>query len=401
MTFSLAFPVMLGVTALAVDSASFYDQHSRMQSVADSSALAVAKELHVYRKNIAELKAVGQARVETLLAEAGIAGRPHTSTVDIDGETNVVTVGISMVSETLVPVEVWGENPIVVSSQAHAYGQNRLCVLALHDTKSDTIKADGTASMAAPDCAVQSNSKDPAGLNVSSNAKIVSTVICSAGGTTGSGSFTPKPETDCPRLDDPLAARPAPKFGGCDFVTKQTFKKDGVITATNVPTVFCGGLTIEGGATVQAQPGTYVILGGKLEVKDGSKLIGENVGFYFADDSSTFTFSKTSTINLTAPKSGEMAGILFFENRLSVLGRTFTINSQNAKQLLGTIYLPKGTLKVDVKASVAGESAYTVIVARQLDVKDAALVINSDYGGTDVPVPDGVGPNSRMVMLNR
>ena len=42
LTFALAFPVLLGATGLAVDSAGFYDQHDRMQSVADSSALAVA-----------------------------------------------------------------------------------------------------------------------------------------------------------------------------------------------------------------------------------------------------------------------------------------------------------------------------------------------------------------------
>jgi len=44
LTFSLAFPILLGAAGMAVDSASFYDLQSRMQSAADSSALAIAKE---------------------------------------------------------------------------------------------------------------------------------------------------------------------------------------------------------------------------------------------------------------------------------------------------------------------------------------------------------------------
>jgi len=63
MLFGLACPVLFGMTALAVDSASVYHQQSRMQSVADASALAVAKELHVYRDDLTELRAVGEARV--------------------------------------------------------------------------------------------------------------------------------------------------------------------------------------------------------------------------------------------------------------------------------------------------------------------------------------------------
>jgi hypothetical protein len=397
MTFSVAFPVMLGATALAVDSASFYDQQSRMQTAADASALAVAKELHVYRKNLDELKAVGKARVETLLAEAGIAERPHTSDVTINAKDNLISVSISMVAETLLPVDVWGENPISVSSQAHAYGQSRLCVLGLDPSQSDTIKADSSAALNAPQCAVQSNSKDPSGLNVGSGSSLVSTVICTSGGTTGGGSFTPSPETDCPRLDDPLAARQPPTVAGCDY-------RDRLIANGNVsisPGVYCGGLKIEGNAQVTAEPGVYIITEGYFRVSDNAVLKGDYVSFYFHDDAATMEFKPGTTIDLSAPKDGPMAGILFYENRAASLVRSFVIRSKNAHRLLGTIYLPRGKLIVDVKGKVADLSAYTVIVAKQLEVLGANLVINSDYGGTDVPVPDGVGPNSRMVMLNR
>lgn len=396
MTFSIAVPILLGVTGMAVDSAAFYNQQARMQTVADASSLAVAKELHVYRKNLDELKAVGKARVEALLTESGISDRPHSTAIAIDEKNNIIEVSLSMVARGLLPADVWGENPIRVTSQARAYGQNRLCVLALDGTKSDTIKAEDASSMTAPDCAVQSNSADPGGLNVSGDSSIVSTVICSSGGVKGGGTLTPKARTDCPKLDDPLASRAAPPVGGCTIL-------DRVINAADLlsPQTFCGGLKIEKNAVVTLAPGTYVITGGKLEVKDQAQLIGENVSFYFADDASTFHFDKNTTIDLTAPKDGAMAGILFYESRSSAKARSFEIKSENAHRLLGTIYLPNGKLKIDSKGNVADESAYTVIVARQIEVKGANLVVNSDYGGTDVPVPEGVGPNSQFVALDR
>ena len=42
-----------------------------------------------------------------------------------------------------------------------------------------------------------------------------------------------------------------------------------------------------------------------------------------------------------------------------------------------------------------------LFVARQLDMASANLVVNSDYGGTDVPGPDGVRPNSRFVRIGK
>ena len=192
-----------------------------------------------------------------------------------------------------------------------------------------------------------------------------------------------------------MASRPAPALSGCTF-------NDLVIEHEPAAPGQRGVLRRaedRKGAVVTLSPGIYVISGGKLEVKDTSKLIGDYVSFYFQDDAAVFTFEKDTTIDLGAPKDGELAGMLFFENPLATDGRTFTIRSEHAQRLLGTIYLPGGKLEIDSKANVAEQSAYTVIVANQIRVKGANLVVNADYGGTDVPVPDGIGPNSTMVGL--
>ena len=149
-------------------------------------------------------------------------------------------------------------------------------------------------------------------------------------------------------------------------------------------------------------PEFYVITGGKLEVKDKSWLVGEYVTFVFDDDAAVFNFDKDTRIDLVASRDGPMAGMLFFEESERGEGPGLQYQKRECpRQLLGTIYLPNGRLKIDFRGNMAELSAYTVIVASQVHVKGANLVVNWDYGGTDVPVPEGIGPNSTMVMLNK
>jgi hypothetical protein len=322
---------------------------------------------------------------------------PHTIDVRIDPDANMIELEISMQADNVLPVSIGHDPWISVTSRAEAFGQSRLCILGLDPQKPGAIKADGGASISALDCAVHSNSKSPDGLRLDGeDSQIVSTVICSSGGVGGSGTFTPTPEVDCPVLDDPLSSREVPSVGGCDYLDRKIDDEEVSIS----PGVYCGGLEIKHSAEVTAEPGIYVFSAGKLDVKDQSTLIGENVSLYFSDEAATFIFDKDTTIDLTAPKDGIMAGILVYEGGAGP-GHEFLIKSENARRLLGTIYIPSGKLKVDSKSDVAAESAYTVIVAKEIEVKGANLVVNSDYGGTDVPVPEGVGPNSTMSRLVR
>ncbi|MGA9659610.1 MAG: hypothetical protein WBQ60_10980 [Asticcacaulis sp.] len=71
----------------------------------------------------------------------------------------------------------------------------------------------------------------------------------------------------------------------------------------------------------------------------------------------------------------------------------FTIASGNVSQLLGTIYIPEANLVIDTPGQVAQDSAWSVIVAKRLTLrKNPVLVINNNYVGSGVPVPEGVGP---------
>jgi hypothetical protein len=129
-------------------------------------------------------------------------------------------------------------------------------------------------------------------------------------------------------------------------------------------------------------------------------LTGENVSFRFVGPKAGFRFAETAIVSLGAPKEGPMAGFLFYRDPGPQPG-DFVIGTDLATKLLGTTYLPGATLSVDVIGLVAAQSAYTVIVADRIDIRGAELVVNSDYGATDIPVPRGVGPTGGKVTLTK
>jgi hypothetical protein len=81
--------------------------------------------------------------------------------------------------------------------------------------------------------------------------------------------------------------------------------------------------------------------------------------------------------------------------------RDHKILSDNARLLLGTIYMPQGRLIIDATKPIADKSAYTVMVVRRIDLHDGPnLVLNSDYSASDVPVPQGVGMFGKAMLTN-
>ena len=100
-----------------------------------------------------------------------------------------------------------------------------------------------------------------------------------------------------------------------------------------------------------------------------------------------------SHVDLTAPLTGDMAGLLFFQDRKTVLLSGYhDIRSKDARRLVGTMYFPNAKLMVEARNPVADKSEYTVIIAKEFELRDGPdLVLKTDYGATPIPLPDGVG----------
>ncbi len=398
MTFSL---LSAGLIGAAADYAGMTTTRSHLQSTADAAALAGAKEFRLGNADTTTVAQVARTFAVQTLATAGADGSALAATVtpSVDDVAKTVTVVITVRHPTFV-MQAFGSTAteISVSATAKVVGGAPICVIGLDSKANSTILMDKTAQLEAPNCSVYSNSKSANGLLAKNYATMKAAFICSAGGKSspGPGTFTPTPQTDCPVLPDPLAARPQPKPSGCIQTGMVISGGD----TTLMPGTYCGGITITNGAVVTMTSGSYILKDGPLLVTGNGSLTGANVGLFLTGTDAVVNFDGPSTVSLTAPKSGEMAGMLIFEDRASPAGQVHQILSNNARMLLGTIYLPQGRLHVAANSPVADQSAYTIVVARLFTLSEGpTMVLNTNYNSTNIPVPAGVGPNGNRTAL--
>ncbi len=340
---------------------------------------------------------------------------------------------------------------IVVRATAEIVGTSKVCVVALEDQAGQAIGLNDNAQVSATGCSVYAMSTSPAAIDARDSSKLSAMKSCAVGGYAGpSHRYQPVPITGCPAIKDPLAGRVAPSMGHCINPPHERPKYVEDPNTVLGPGVYCGGLFLKPGASVKLNPGIYIMKDGPLVVgsefvKDGTgrfrrvsclcyrryvfpriksrlrcpttstnlpaaSLSGDGVAFYFtgkvdSDEDGIarpIQFMPRSNVSLSAltDRNNKMAGLLFFEDRAAPPNRVFEVMSDNARRLVGTIYLPRGTFLVSANQVVADQSEYTAIVARRLALSEAPrLVVNANYGASKVPVPQGIGPTSAYPTL--
>ncbi len=396
-TVALMVPLLAGVTGIAIDYTTWSTQVSRLQAAADAAALAAARELSISSADQTRIEAVSEAVVRAKVPPGSGAVR-LTATIVQSRSGVQVTLAQSkqaIMSQLVTPALT----DMSVSATALVTGTRRLCVLSLDSQKSKTIDLDAEARITANGCTVAANTRDQKSISARSSAVITAQLICAGGGFEGNSmNFVGQRMPDCPPIPDPLADRPPPPVGPCTSTRKLVIESSRTLS----PGVYCEGIEIKGNGTrVDLQAGIYVIKDGQLKVDDNATLYGRNVGFYFTGNNANFDFLKDARVNLGAPKDREMAGILFYGDRAAPETREYKITSDNARTLLGTIYLPRGYLTVNARNPVADQSAYTAIVTQRIELRQAPnLVLNSNYAATDVPVPDGIARGGTIRLID-
>jgi Flp pilus assembly protein TadG len=416
-TFGIVTPILLMGIAAAVDYGMFEGGRSRLQAQVDAAAIAAAREMQLAQANTSKIAAVAESFVHNAAPDA-------TVTTRVDIAALKVTVSATEAYEPKIGKYFWAKAPtIAVSATAKLSGTMPLCLLTLDPSAPAALELEQSAMMTATNCMVYSNSKSSGGLQAQDNAILKAGLICTAGGKakTAGATLSPDPVMDCPVMADPLKSRTPPSDTSCRF-TRTVVSN---VVQTLQPGVYCKGLKITNGADVTLASGVFVIKDGPLVVEKGATLRGANVGFYLTGPGSNLTFAADSTIILSAPKDGPLAGLLIFDDPtgadalaippyalpIPLLGallgkllkgppREHKILSDNARMLLGTIYMPKGRLIIDANKPIADKSAYTVLVVQRIDLHSGPnLILNSDYSASDVPVPPGVGPYGNSIKL--
>jgi Flp pilus assembly protein TadG len=395
--FAVALPTVVIASLASLDYFLAFRQESRLQQLVDTAALAGAKEL-----SLSNSKIDGIASVVESVVKSYFSAMRDTKNANIPVVATVITQSPLRVEvnaeQTYTPVLGGTFGLTIKSVKAHAVaqviGKPNICVLALNPSASGALSLEHKARVTGENCAIYSNSIHSVGIKSKNSARLTATVICSAGGIQGGGTnFNPEPYVDCPAFDDPLSGRVEPQATNCDPSLPTEITSSRQIW----PATYCG-LTIRNGAEVTLQPGIYIFKNAPLIVRDNGAVKGAGVGLFFTGNGAKFDFQDASTINLEAPTSGPMAGLLIFTSR-STSGQN-KIYSENAQVMVGTIYVPKGELRIDGAAEIGTASAYTAIVADKLRVYGGPHIkLNTDFDATTVPVPDAIKGAGQPVTL--
>lgn len=389
MIFAIGLPAVLLGALGAVDLSAVLNDRAKMQAVADFSALNAAKQLALDASSATALRAKTEAESEL----ADVATRwslAIDAKVIEDGKAIQVTVNGHRPSyfHDLLPKGGWSSKSVAV---AEIEGLTPLCVLGSGaDTggllglgllgKSKVIGLQNTATLSAPDCLVQSNNAIAA-----QNGSTVSAAAVQAVGT-ASGSIAPEAMTGAAPIADPFASLNTNVPSLCTDLS--------ILLLTGVkslkPGVHCGVYSVLNNATLILEPGEHYFFAGTLSLGNKAKLIGNDVVLVF-DALSFFSFTEQSDIELEGRKSGKFAGFVIATTPANT--KTFTISTTAAHKLLGVVYIPNGLLSISGDSSVAEKSAWTVVVAKSIQVSGGAtLVVNAGYNVNNTPpVPVGVG----------
>ena len=388
--FALCLPVIALISLGAIDLSSVTSSRNKLQEIADSAALAGARNLTLVDESAAIERT--QAFVTGNLAQW--VGAPKVSrSVDVEQVARERVIRVRLHANrpsffgNLLPPGGWKMN---VQAAAVSVGVTPLCVLVTGGTGDKALNVKDSGRLQAPACMVHSN-RDILVEGGSITAAFVQAV------TSAAGVISPKPGSSAARIPDPFLDLPLPEKQPCANKKEKEDVTSGVIWLD--PGIHCGGYKMAGTSRLELRAGEHWFLGGHLEVKEDAELQAQDVDLFF-DKKSKFDFKDRATVNLDGRKSGPYAGMVMAGTRGNT--QDFIITSDHVESLLGVIYVPEAQLIIEGKSEVARDSAWTVIVARELQLKGSpSLVVNANYTSSNVPVPQGVGPRQGGSQLIR
>jgi hypothetical protein len=400
---SLMLVVLLGFAALVVDVGLNWATRTQAQAAADAAALA----------GVIALPSDPAAAVEDVRRYldanvAGLAGTPgweHNLT-DADGDitcwippadvpppgTHGCQVGDTAIQVITPPLRVdyafagvFGKSGNQIKALAAAVRGPAVngpapCAICLLDRHApQTLSVTGNGDVTVVDGGVMVNSDHPQAAVVASSGDLRATSIGVVGGwtATGSGGFTPTPDTRVGPLPDPLADLPTPDQLG-------PLPDRGSVAVGGADLTIDPGLydtiAVTGGGNLTLEPGVYVVTGG-LTLSAGA-VLGSGVTIYLAcaayptpcsGPGAGFSQSSGGQYLATPPITGPYQGLALFADRGNTAPLAFT--GSGASSFTGTIYARQAAMQLH--SGGATLQLDSLLVVRTLEVNASAEVLLS------------------------
>jgi hypothetical protein len=363
---ALSLVVLTGLVGFAIDIGYLRYTKRRIQTAADSAAIAGASELNngnFFTAALNDSKANG--------FENGVNGVTVTPTnppldAPFNAKANAATfveVQVRKNAPTFF-MRIFGVNQAAVGATAVAQlASSRGCIYALGLLNGITVQG----NVNAPNCGVLDNAILSVGGGCIT-ASFIGIVLRLLGGCTN------PPVVDIDPAADPLAYLVPPPVGGCNF--KNLVVNSAARTILS-PATYCGGITVANAnrGDIFFNPGLYVLDGGGLVVPAGNptNLSGNGVTFYITGGGSAH-INGTGNVMLTAPTTspapGIPEGILFYQDRGDTQGASINGNIT----FTGALYFPSATLSLGGTVN----SGYAIIVGDVVQF-NGTVGIGSDF----------------------
>lgn len=365
---ALTMPMVIGGAGLGVETGYWYYQQLRLQQAADAAAYAAALEQRAGADSD-EAQAGAQAAAAANGFDVGqdTISLVSPSTMETD-ETNSVDVELTRTVPRAFTA-LFGTEAIQIRARATAAYSTaaNACVLALDKSANPAITFAGNAGATMDGCVIMSNSMGSGSLLFDGNSNVTAPCIMSVGG------YTLKSNADyeltqCNEIStgQPPAADPYKDIDYPSMCSTPGCKTAFSIASNQTGTVNPGtysSLTINANATGNFTSGTYIIDGGTFNVAGNAKITGSNITFVLLNGASV-SFNGNSTIQLSAPTTGDYKGMLFMGSRTSTAGGMSNFNGNASSWLTGALYFPKED--ITYSGNFSGNNDCTQIVANKI-----------------------------------
>ncbi len=381
--FAFCTPLVVGGLGFGVESGYWYHQQLKLQQAADAAAYAGAIEDragHAYSTITSVATAAAQQNGFTSNGGTIQVHTPPTSGAFTTA--NAVEVLLTHTEQRFFS-QIFTNDPVITTARSVSLftTASDACVLALDPIASRAAQFSGNSATVLNGCSVMANSLASDAVYVQGSASLSTPCVLTAGGVSANGGLTmtscSSPMTNLPPVADPFASLVEPSnTGNCRNGNGNTLQ----------PGRYCNGLSLNG--TTNLNPGTYIIDGGTFRINANANVTGSGVTFYFVNNAST-QFNGNATMNLSAPTSGALSGILMFGSR-SNTNTSNTLNGTAGSQMTGNIYFP--AQEVDYLGNFSGTNGCTHIVAKTVQWTGSTTVsVNcSAYGMGNLAVASPV-----------
>ncbi len=283
------------------------------------------------------------------------------------------------------------------------------CVMALDKGNVTDINDGGGATLNLKQCSIYVNSSSSSALTMTGGAQINAKSAYIVGNYSAKGgaalNTTAGTNTGVNPTADPYASVQVPSYSACN---QTGFSKASTGTTSLGPTtsggtyVFCNGLSLAGGATLNLSAGVYIINGGNLSVKGGATINATGGVTIILTSSSgsnygTVSIAGGTNVNVTAPTTGPTAGLAFFQDRNAPQGPANDFTGGTTQNITGAIYFPNETVSYTGGATTGG-AVCTQLIALTLSFVGTST-LSSSCSGTGVKGIGGTTGSTGQVAL--